>query len=119
SVPVMAPASPARRSDIAPPLSTVSVTTGAASYQHYVVPGGSVAAPRRPPGTRNDRPPRGGDRPFVGGRCRIRTCVGIRRRIYSPLPLAARTTCRARGTRPCADERITAETCRTEPEQQE
>src|SRR4051794_4220407 len=28
------------------------------------------------------------------GRCRIRTCVGIRRRIYSPLPLAARATCR-------------------------
>lgn len=31
-----------------------------------------------------------------GGRCRIRTCVGIRRRIYSPLPLAARTTCQCR-----------------------
>ena len=32
-----------------------------------------------------------------GGRCRIRTCVGIRRRIYSPFPLATRTTCRAHG----------------------
>ena len=32
---------------------------------------------------------------FACGRCRIRTCVGIRRRIYSPLPLAARTTCHA------------------------
>ena len=28
------------------------------------------------------------------GRYRIRTCVGVRRRIYSPLPLAARATCR-------------------------
>ena len=28
-----------------------------------------------------------------GGRCRIRTCVGVSRRIYSPLPLAARATC--------------------------
>src|SRR5215510_8609392 len=27
------------------------------------------------------------------GRCRIRTCVGVHRRIYSPLPLAARATC--------------------------
>ena len=27
------------------------------------------------------------------GRYRIRTCVGFRRRIYSPLPLAARATC--------------------------
>src|SRR6476660_9857472 len=27
------------------------------------------------------------------GRCRIRTCVGVSRRIYSPLPLAARATC--------------------------
>lgn len=29
------------------------------------------------------------------GRCRIRTYVGISRRIYSPLPLAARAICRA------------------------
>ncbi len=29
----------------------------------------------------------------AGGRCRIRTCEGILRRIYSPLPLAARATC--------------------------
>ena len=29
----------------------------------------------------------------LGGRCRIRTCVGVSRRIYSPLPLAARATC--------------------------
>ncbi len=36
--------------------------------------------------------------PFLelGGRCRIRTCEGILRRIYSPLPLAARATCRVR-----------------------
>src|SRR5699024_1749903 len=32
---------------------------------------------------------------FRGGRCRIRTYVGLRRRIYSPLPLAARAICRA------------------------
>src|SRR4051812_13735947 len=32
-----------------------------------------------------------------GGRCRIRTCVGVSRRIYSPLPLAARATCLVRG----------------------
>ncbi len=31
----------------------------------------------------------------AGGRCRIRTYVGKSRRIYSPLPLAARATCRA------------------------
>src|ERR1700752_2040165 len=30
----------------------------------------------------------------AGGRSRIRTWVGIRRRIYSPLPLAARAICR-------------------------
>src|ERR1700742_3218845 len=39
-----------------------------------------------------------------GGRCRIRTCVGVSRRIYSPLPLAARATCLvrvARGHRGC------------------
>lgn len=29
-----------------------------------------------------------------GGRSRIRTWVGVNRRIYSPLPLAARATCR-------------------------
>jgi hypothetical protein len=33
-------------------------------------------------------------RHHIGGRCRIRTCVGVSRRIYSPLPLAARATCR-------------------------
>ena len=32
---------------------------------------------------------------LLSGRCRIRTCEGILRRIYSPLPLAARATCRA------------------------
>jgi hypothetical protein len=32
--------------------------------------------------------------PDMCGRCRIRTCVGVSRRIYSPLPLAARATCR-------------------------
>ena len=31
--------------------------------------------------------------PDQGGRYRIRTCVGVSRRIYSPLPLAARATC--------------------------
>ena len=36
----------------------------------------------------------------LGGRCRIRTCVGVSRRIYSPLPLAARATCH------CATSRV-------------
>jgi adenylate cyclase len=44
------------------------------------------------------RPPKGGgsarNSSDHGGRYRIRTCVGFRRRIYSPLPLAARATCR-------------------------
>src|SRR5207247_1812047 len=39
----------------------------------------------------------------AGGRCRIRTCEGILRRIYSPLPLAARATCRARRPDTVAD----------------
>lgn len=41
-----------------------------------------------------------------GGRCRIRTYVGISRRIYSPLPLAARAICRVRRFR-CAEQLTT------------
>jgi hypothetical protein len=39
--------------------------------------------------------PAGPARRSKRGRCRIRTCEGILRRIYSPLPLAARATCRS------------------------
>jgi hypothetical protein len=41
-----------------------------------------------------------------GGRCRIRTCVGVSRRIYSPLPLAARATCLGAALRPTGLVRI-------------
>src|ERR1700758_5685664 len=44
----------------------------------------------------------------LGGRYRIRTCVGVSRRIYSPLPLAARATCRLAGYNERVDKAQTA-----------
>ena len=61
---------------------------GAAPAPRHLIPASNS------PGCVHPRQGRGST--SLCGRCRIRTCEGILRRIYSPLPLAARATCQCR-----------------------